>query len=68
MDAIRSLLAENDYILTEGAMGTMLFAAGLTQGYSPELWKWSSPKGGSNSQVSGCGRSAHNSFGGNASA
>jgi 5-methyltetrahydrofolate--homocysteine methyltransferase len=43
MDAIRSLLAENDYILTEGAMGTMLFAAGLTQGYSPELWNVEQP-------------------------
>src|SRR5512134_2164823 len=44
MDAIRSLLAENPYILTEGAMGTMLFAAGLTQGYSPELWNVEQPE------------------------
>ena len=43
MDAIHSLLAENPYILTEGAMGTMLFAAGLTQGYSPELWNVEQP-------------------------
>jgi 5-methyltetrahydrofolate--homocysteine methyltransferase len=44
MDAIRTLLAENKYILTEGAMGTMLFAAGLTQGYSPELWNVEQPQ------------------------
>ena len=44
MDAIHSLLAENPYILTEGAMGTMLFAAGLTQGYSPELWNMEQPE------------------------
>lgn len=44
MDAIRSLLAKNPYILTEGAMGTMLFAAGLTQGYSPELWNVEQPE------------------------
>jgi len=44
MDAIHSLLAENPYILTEGAMGTMLFAAGLTQGYSPELWNVEQPE------------------------
>ena len=43
MNAIHSLLAENHYILTEGAMGTMLFAAGLTQGYSPELWNVEQP-------------------------
>lgn len=44
MDAIRSLLAENKFILTEGAMGTMLFASGLTQGYSPELWNVEQPE------------------------
>jgi 5-methyltetrahydrofolate--homocysteine methyltransferase len=44
MDIIHSLLAENPYILTEGAMGTMLFASGLTQGYSPELWNVEQPE------------------------
>jgi 5-methyltetrahydrofolate--homocysteine methyltransferase len=44
MDIIRSLLSENKYILTEGAMGTMLFAAGLTQGYSPEFWNVEQPE------------------------
>ena len=44
MDIIHSLLAENKYILTEGAMGTMLFASGLTQGYSPELWNVEQPE------------------------
>jgi 5-methyltetrahydrofolate--homocysteine methyltransferase len=43
MDAIHSLLAEHKFILTEGAMGTMLFASGLTQGYSPELWNVEQP-------------------------
>ena len=44
MDVIHSLLAENPYILTEGAMGTMLFASGLTQGYSPEFWNVEQPE------------------------
>ena len=44
MDIIHSLLADNPYILTEGAMGTMLFASGLTQGYSPEFWNVEQPE------------------------
>ena len=44
MDAIRTLIADNPYILTEGAMGTMLFASGLTQGYSPEFWNVEQPE------------------------
>jgi len=44
MDVIHSLLADNPYILTEGAMGTMLFASGLTQGYSPEFWNVEQPE------------------------
>lgn len=44
MDVIQSLLADNPYILTEGAMGTMLFASGLTQGYSPEFWNVEQPE------------------------
>ena len=44
MNAIRTLIADNPYILTEGAMGTMLFASGLTQGYSPEFWNVEQPE------------------------
>jgi 5-methyltetrahydrofolate--homocysteine methyltransferase len=44
MDIIHSLLADYPYILTEGAMGTMLFASGLTQGYSPEFWNVEQPE------------------------
>jgi 5-methyltetrahydrofolate--homocysteine methyltransferase len=44
MDVIHSLIADNPYILTEGAMGTMLFASGLTQGYSPEFWNVEQPE------------------------
>lgn len=44
MDIIHSLLKENKYLLTEGAMGTMLFASGLTQGYSPEFWNVEQPE------------------------
>lgn len=32
------LLQQEDILITEGAMGTMLFRAGLQQGHSPEAW------------------------------
>jgi 5-methyltetrahydrofolate--homocysteine methyltransferase len=32
------LLATTDYVILDGAMGTMLFAAGLASGASPEEW------------------------------
>ena len=39
-----SLIASNNIILLDGAMGTMLMAAGLTQGDAPEEWNLSHPQ------------------------
>ena len=39
----RELLAEGDTILADGAMGTMLFAAGLQFGDPPETWNVAHP-------------------------
>jgi methionine synthase I (cobalamin-dependent) len=39
----RALLAEGGPILADGAMGTMLFAAGLQFGDPPEVWNVSQP-------------------------
>ena len=44
MNVLEQLLASNDYILADGAMGTMLMAAGLTQGDPPEEWNVSHPE------------------------
>jgi methionine synthase I (cobalamin-dependent) len=38
MSKLEQLLAEQGVLLGDGAMGTMLFAAGLESGDSPELW------------------------------
>jgi methionine synthase I (cobalamin-dependent) len=38
-----SLLASSAYLLADGAMGTMLMAAGLERGQSPEEWNVSHP-------------------------
>lgn len=35
---LQELLAENEYLLADGAMGTMLMDAGLEQGDPPEEW------------------------------
>jgi 5-methyltetrahydrofolate--homocysteine methyltransferase len=40
----RDLLAEGGPILADGAMGTMLFAAGLQFGDPPEVWNLSQPE------------------------
>ena len=40
----RALLAEGGPILADGAMGTMLFAAGLQFGDPPEVWNISHPE------------------------
>ena len=40
----RALLAEGGPILADGAMGTMLFAAGLQFGDPPEVWNLSQPE------------------------
>ena len=39
----RALLAENPAVLADGAMGTMLFAAGLQFGDPPEVWNLTQP-------------------------
>jgi 5-methyltetrahydrofolate--homocysteine methyltransferase len=39
----RELVAENDTIIADGAMGTMLFANGLLFGDPPEVWNLSKP-------------------------
>lgn len=44
MTTIQSLLDEIGYIVTDGAMGTVLFAAGLDQGDPPELWNINHPE------------------------
>jgi 5-methyltetrahydrofolate--homocysteine methyltransferase len=38
MATIQTLLDESRYLLADGAMGTMLFSAGLGQGDPPEQW------------------------------
>lgn len=44
MTTIHDLLQEKGYLVTDGAMGTVLFAAGLEQGDPPELWNISNPE------------------------
>ena len=43
MNPIQSLLNESKYILADGGMGTMLFAAGLQHGDPPEKWNLEHP-------------------------
>ncbi|MCB9007603.1 MAG: betaine--homocysteine S-methyltransferase [Ardenticatenaceae bacterium] len=38
MNKLEQLLANNEYIIADGGMGTMLMAAGLEQGDPPEMW------------------------------
>jgi len=40
---LQDLLASGEVIVTDGAMGTMLFALGLQNGDSPELWNVEQP-------------------------
>ena len=44
MASINELLEKNGYVVTDGAMGTVLFAAGLEQGDPPELWNLKHPE------------------------
>jgi 5-methyltetrahydrofolate--homocysteine methyltransferase len=44
MNKMQSLILENGYFLTDGAMGTMLFASGLEHGGAPELWNVEEPE------------------------
>jgi 5-methyltetrahydrofolate--homocysteine methyltransferase len=43
MTSLESLFSESPYVLIDGAMGTMLFAAGLEHGSPPELWNLEHP-------------------------
>ncbi len=43
MDKLQQLLDSADTVVLDGAMGTMLFAAGLVSGASPEEWNVSHP-------------------------
>lgn len=44
MPTIQEMLENQDYVITDGAMGTVLFAAGLEQGDPPELWNLKYPE------------------------
>jgi 5-methyltetrahydrofolate--homocysteine methyltransferase len=44
MDKLQELLDRQPVLLGDGAMGTMLFAAGLEAGSSPELWNVEHPE------------------------
>jgi 5-methyltetrahydrofolate--homocysteine methyltransferase len=44
MHTLESLISEHPYVLLDGAMGTMLFAAGLEHGHPPELWNLEHPE------------------------
>lgn len=43
MNPLQALLEEQRYVLTDGAMGTMLMNAGLEHGESPERWNVEHP-------------------------
>ena len=43
LDRLRALLSGDKPVLADGAMGTMLFAAGLGSGDPPEVWNLSHP-------------------------
>jgi len=43
MNTFESLLGTQPYLLADGAIGTMLFAAGLAHGVAPELWNVEEP-------------------------
>lgn len=44
MTTIQSVLESSGYMITDGAMGTVLFASGLDQGDPPELWNVDHPE------------------------
>lgn len=44
MKKLQEMLAANQYLILDGAMGTMLFAMGLEQGGAPELWNVAHPE------------------------
>ena len=44
MNPLIDLLAKEEVILLDGAMGTMLIQSGLVQGESPDLWNIEYPE------------------------
>ena len=44
MQTIERLLENRGYVITDGAMGTVLFSAGLEQGDPPEIWNIEHPE------------------------
>jgi 5-methyltetrahydrofolate--homocysteine methyltransferase len=44
MNPFEQLLSSRDYLLADGAMGTLLMAAGLTAGQAPERWNVEHPQ------------------------
>jgi methionine synthase I (cobalamin-dependent) len=44
MTTIQSVLESSGYMITDGAMGTVLFSSGLDQGDPPELWNVDHPE------------------------
>lgn len=44
MNSFASLLQTQPYLLADGAIGTMLFDAGLARGVAPELWNVEEPE------------------------
>ena len=43
-DRLTPLLAQRPWLLADGAMGSNLFARGLTSGDAPELWNTEHPQ------------------------
>lgn len=43
MNRLEEMLASHEYLLADGAMGTMLMSLGLGQGSAPERWNVSNP-------------------------
>lgn len=44
LNKIQTYLSKHDYLVADGAMGTMLFASGLEHGGAPELWNVEHPE------------------------
>jgi len=70
-DALTRLLSERDWLLTDGATGTILFNMGLQSGDAPELWNTEKPENITKlykgAVDAGSDIFLTNSFGGNAS-
>jgi 5-methyltetrahydrofolate--homocysteine methyltransferase len=71
MDAFTNLIANQDTILLDGAMGTLLIEGGMPQGSCPELWNVTHATEVANIHLAYLAAGSHiiltNSFGGNPS-